>query len=588
MRQEGYPQEGEEKNTALGELFEDLYVKKQAIHPTSFNLPPDNNPSDFLCSGGPSSYFMQPIDRDKRTALKETYQAAWRRLRRIESFADGTELDQSFQLHWELGIRLDLLSNTDYFRPLDGSAWSTVPQFLQDANGTGRYTMHSADDFEHAAQRIGGFVEWADTAIRNMNDGIRNRETVSRILGERTLRVMMGHLADNARSLQDIFSEPLRDADISTTQQKSYQKLVDEVAIPTYAKLCQYMQHEYMPYCKDDDQLGLYYMANGREQYERLTRYQTSDTVTVEQVAAVAEEDYHQSLQLLEALARKLGFDSGEAITRFLLSDTAPHEDVRPFKEVEQVIAGYEDFARRVNQGLPRIFLPPDMPGKDWQLLPVTDHTAAITPATYTYTSRTFRVPIPAVDTYNAARVPKLFLHEVNPGHHAQNSVYDQLDLPKFLRHYSVYYPGVHEGWSMYAETLAPEIETPYSDWQYAARLCSKVSTAALALIDIGIHYEGWSLQQARQRTEELIPGYNASQEGIFLLRDAEWPAQIHSYVYGERAIQNLRQAAEEHIHRPFSLQQFHNILLRSGQQPLTLLRQKTILDLVGKLYADV
>jgi uncharacterized protein (DUF885 family) len=140
----------------------------------------------------------------------------------------------------------------------------------------------------------------------------------------------------------------------------------------------------------------------------------------------------------------------------------------------------------------------------------------------------------------------------------------------------------------MYAETLAPEIDTPFSDWEHAARLCSKVSTAALALVDIGIHHTGWSLQEARQHAQELIPGYDVSQENIFLLRDAEWPAQIHSYVYGEIAIRGIRQAAENHIRRPFSLQEFHSMLLRAGQQPLTLLRQKTMLELVAYLYDDV
>jgi uncharacterized protein (DUF885 family) len=588
MRTESYPEEQVSENPTLADLFEDLYTDKQAIHPVSFNMPADSNPSDFLCSGGSSSYFVQPIDRDKRADLKRLYENTWKQLQQVEepSLNNG-EVDRVAQLKWELKMRLELLANTDYLRPIDGSGWSTLPQFLQDASGEGRHSMRSEEDFEHAVDRIQGFAEWADIAVCNMDDAIRSNETVARCLGERALRVMTGHLTNNAHSLHDAFTRPFHNADISTTQQESYSKLVDTVAVPTYAMLYRYMQSEYMPYCKDDDQLGLFYMHNGPEQYERLVRYHTSDTVTVERVAAVAQEDYHESLGLLEVLARKLGFDSAETITRFLLNDTTPHEYVRPFKDVDQVTAGYTDFAQRANRGLSRIFLPQDMPNPNWQILPVTDHTAAMTIATYTKASGILRAPIPDAAKYNAARIPKLFLHEVSPGHHAQNSVYDQLELPDFLRH-TVYYPGVHEGWSMYAETLAPEIDTPFSDWEYAARLCSKVSTAALAIVDIGIHHKGWGLQEARQRAQELIPGYDASQEDIFLLRDAEWPAQIHSYVYGENAIRDIRQAAEAHIRRPFSLQEFHSMLLRSGQQPLTLLRQKTILDLLTYLYDDV
>jgi uncharacterized protein (DUF885 family) len=588
MHTESYPEEQVGENPALTNLFEDLYTGKQDIYPASFNMPANSNPSDFLCSGGSSSYFVQPIDRDKRADLKTLYVNTWKRLHQVEGpFLSNSEVDQVFQLKWELKMRLELLANTDYLRPIDGSTWSTLPQFLQDASGEGRYSMRSEEDFEHAADRIQGFAEWADIAVYNMDDAIRGNETMARCLGERALRVMTGHLTNNACGLRDAFTRPFHDATISPTQQESYSKLVDTVVVPTYAMLYRYMQSEYMPYCKDDDQLGLFYMHNGPEQYERLVRYHTSDAVTVEQVAAVAQEDYHESLGLLEALAHKLGFDSAAAITRFLLNDTTPHEHVRPFKDVSQVASAYTNFAQRVNRGLSRIFLPQDMPNPNWQILPVTDHTAAMTIATYTKASGIFRAPIPNAAKYNAARIPKLFLHEVNPGHHAQNSVYDQLELPDFLR-YAVYYPGVHEGWSMYAETLAPEIDTPFSDWEHAARLCSKVSTAALALVDIGIHHTGWSLQEARQHAQELIPGYDVSQENIFLLRDAEWPAQIHSYVYGEIAIRGIRQAAEDHIRRPFSLQEFHSMLLRAGQQPLTLLRQKTMLELVAYLYDDV
>lgn len=585
MHGEQYPLKRTTESSVLDAITEELYVGKQAIHPVSFTMAPDTDHSAFLCSGGSSSYFMQPIDRDKRADLKSHYEGMRTRLEAVDVPMTDVEYSQSTQLRWELNMRLGLLANTDYFRPIDGSAWSSLPKFMEDASGEGRHSMHSEEDFEHAANRINGFTEWAVTAMDNMDDGIRKGETMARVLGERAIRVMTGHLTDNARSLRDAFTRPLDHADIGGVQRKEYENLIDTVVVPTYSQLRQYMQFEYMPYCKENDQLGLFYMNNGPEQYQRLTRYHASDSVSVEQLAAVAEQDYHESLHTLDKLARKLGFDSAGAITQFLLNDTTPHEQVRPFTDVQQVVDGYMDFAGRVDRGLPRIFFEEDMPNDRWRLLPVTDHTASMTPATNT--NGTFRAPIPEVTRYVAPRIAKLFHHEVNPGHHAQNSIYEQLALPDFLR-YSAYYPGVHEGWAMYAETLASEIETPYSDWELAARLCSKVSTAALAMIDIGMHYEGWNLDMARQRAQELIPGYDISQEALFLLRNAEWPAQVHAYVYGERAMRDIRQAVETHIKRPVDIRLFHHLWLRAGQQPLALLRQETMFDLIEHLYDDI
>lgn len=555
----------------LDRLYTLLYERRLNIYQASAGVNPDVDPSEFVCSGGASTYFEQPIDPEKREMLRDLYNSVSLTRQMLLGRISLTPEDTFYteQLEWELSLRRELLDNTEYRKPIDGTAWSTVPQFLQDAAGTGRYAMQSYDDFEHSMNRIKGFALWADMAMHTMREGIAAKDTMPQILGARALRSMDGYLEDNARGLKNIFLNPLAAANMSTEFSRAYSQVVEKNALAVFVSLADFMRHEYLPHCRSDEQPGLFYAPDGKIQYERMVRYHTSNDTTIAQIEAISEEDYHQSLDKLKLVAQKLGFASPGALRRFILSDTTPHSEVRPFTDVEQAIERYHHIARRVQQGLPRVLLGEDMPSDNWAILPVTDHTASTTPATYS--NGIFRMPIEDITRYNTADMHKFFMHEVNPGHHVQLEMLQNMQLPHFLRYSN--YPAVREGWAMYAETLADELGAPYSDWEMAARLCSKVSTAALGIADIGVHHKGWSLSQARRFADEHIPGNDQSQEDLFLVRNIIWPAQNHAYTFGESAMHAMRDAAVMQMGKDFDVRIFHNALLRSGEKPLSMLR---------------
>lgn len=556
----------------LARLYDTVYERKLAIHQASTEPNSDVNPSTFTCSGGASLYFEQPIDQAKRQELRQLYLASLLARQAVASTAtlSPTDIFRSQQLEWELSNRISYLDNTEYRRPLDDTAWGTIPQFLQDAAGTGRYAMRSNDDFEHALCRMYGFADWAKVAVENMREGIQEADTLPQALGARVLRNMDTYLEDSGRALRDIFSQPLRAANVDERFKQTYTDAANATAIATYASLAEFMRHEYMPHCLSDDKLGLRHIPDGQEQYRRLIRYHTSSDASVEEVAAIAEESYWQSLGELKRLAQELEFGSVDELGAVLLDDTAPHDVVRPFTDVGQIMDRYMSIAERIDLGSSKIFLPQDKPGDNWRLLPVTDHTATTDPPTYT--NGTFRVPIESVTRYNAANMHMHFLHEVVPGHHAQIGLLARMKLPKFLQH-STRHNAVREGWAMYAETLADEVGAPYSNWEYAAKLTFDLTTAALSIADIGIHHEGWSLQKARRYASERIPGYHQTKENLFLTRMVAWPAQVHAYTYGATLLRDMRAATHMQMGNKFDVRVFHNAVLRAGEMPAAILK---------------
>ncbi|NMP33118.1 DUF885 domain-containing protein [Thalassotalea sp. M1531] len=127
-----------------------------------------------------------------------------------------------------------------------------------------------------------------------------------------------------------------------------------------------------------------------------------------------------------------------------------------------------------------------------------------------------------------------LFLHEAVPGHHYQSQfVEEKATCPDALAIGSTVFS---EGWGAYVETLGQQLglfkdhdSIDYAlDWQ-ALR-------AVRVLIDIGIHYEGWSDQRAQALWQTYIPEQSAIMHRE-ISRIKQWPVQVITYVYGKREI---------------------------------------------------
>ncbi|UTW54660.1 DUF885 family protein [Kordiimonas sp. SCSIO 12610] len=151
-------------------------------------------------------------------------------------------------------------------------------------------------------------------------------------------------------------------------------------------------------------------------------------------------------------------------------------------------------------------------------------------------------------DTLPEKHMDWLYLHEANPGHHYQFSYFEEhptCDLPSVVQ--STVFA---EGWGAYVETLGRELGlyTDSSSFEYA--LDWQEMRAVRVLLDIGIHFEGWSDEQARSVWMHYIP----SQQDIMdreIARIHNWPVQVITYVYGKamilREIENLKQSNPEY-----------------------------------------
>ena len=141
--------------------------------------------------------------------------------------------------------------------------------------------------------------------------------------------------------------------------------------------------------------------------------------------------------------------------------------------------------------------------------------------------------------------------------------------MPKF-RLYSGF-TAFTEGWALYSERLGLEAgmyEDPYSDF---GRLTYEMWRALRLVVDTGMHYFGWSRQQAIDLMVEnsALTLHNITTE---VDRYISWPGQALAYKTGELKIRELRARAEEKLGKSFDIRAFHDVVLGSGAVPLNVL----------------
>ncbi len=167
--------------------------------------------------------------------------------------------------------------------------------------------------------------------------------------------------------------------------------------------------------------------------------------------------------------------------------------------------------------------------------------------------------------------ITALAIHEASPGHHLQiSNVLDNQDarlLRKLLRTTSY-----TEGWALYSEKIALENGFVKSDDVKVGMLLSELFRAGRLVVDTGLHYYGWTQEDAENY---LINEAYFNHPEFEVQRYMTMPGQALSYKIGELKILELRQMAMDSLGNSFNLKDFHATILDDGYLPLSLLENK-------------
>ena len=172
---------------------------------------------------------------------------------------------------------------------------------------------------------------------------------------------------------------------------------------------------------------------------------------------------------------------------------------------------------------------------------------------------------------YNSRMIDLLSIHEGTPGHYLEG--WHSAKFPSTLR--AVLRSGMFaEGWAVYTEKMMAD--AGYLDNDPLFRLVQLkfyLRTIANAILDQGVHVDGWSREQAM----DLMVNQTFQQESEAAgkwTRAQLTSAQLPTYFVGVQEHFDLRKAMEEKQGDAFNLKAYHDQVLSYGAPPVRFVRE--------------
>ncbi|MGB1634316.1 MAG: DUF885 domain-containing protein [Flavobacteriaceae bacterium] len=568
------------ETSAISIIFEDYYKFKERINPIEAT-----KAGNFEYNNTIANYISDAYQNE----LKAEYQNFLNRLNEINL----SELRRADQLSlkvmkWDCEIKLEglqkplvVITSPMYNLPSFELTPLTQIQSLhlyvaQLGAGGSVHPFNSVKDYEDWLERIEDYLDFLDTSIEMMKEGISKKIVLPAVLTQKTIDQLEEFIVKP--TTEHLFYKPIKSLpdEISPVQRdrlaEKYKEMISKKLRPKYKELKKFLVEEYLPNSRSTS--GFVDLPHGKETYEYLIRLHTTLNLSADQIHELGKNEVKRILREMEAAKNKIGF-KGDIKAFFEFIRNSPEQ--MPFKKPEEVIDNFNSIKEKINGKLNEVF--ELSPKANFIVRRTEAFREAAASAEYVPGTKDakrpgiFYIPIPEISKYNKFSDEALFLHEAIPGHHYQLSLQQEnKELPAFLHPESM---GVFvEGWALYAESLGKELGLYEDPIQYFGMLSMEMHRAIRLVVDTGIHSKGWTREQAIQYSLE---NEAASEESIIteIERYMATPGQALSYKMGQIKIRELRAKAEQELGENFDIRTFHNQILNSGSLPLVLLEEK-------------
>jgi uncharacterized protein (DUF885 family) len=415
--------------------------------------------------------------------------------------------------------------------------------------------------------RLRAFPRIMDDAIDIAREAVTSGVVVPTIVAERALAQLDRILAlapEDSPAMIPLGDDDAAKARIAAT--------VREVLNPAHAKFRDVVRDEYLPAATET--IGMSALPDGEAMYAAEVLGWTSLDLDPKKVHELGVERFDGITAERNAIAAELGFGSpNDAI-----ADRKARGENTPASP-EALVAMAEDQVARSWDAAPSFF--GRLPRVNCQVRRVEEFREADEPFAF-YNPPTEDGSRPGIYYINAYDLPDRALHhvasvtyhEANPGHHFQIALEQEMRDRSNLRKFGAALAGSAycEGWGLYSERLADEMGLYLDAWERLGMLDNQAHRAARLITDTGIHALGWTREASIAKLEEA--GQTHTDAVIEVDRYIGMPGQALCYMIGMIEIEKAREAAREREGSAFSLRDFHDRVLATGQLPLPSFRR--------------
>ncbi|HEX8326462.1 MAG TPA: DUF885 domain-containing protein [Hymenobacter sp.] len=552
----------------LATLFDAYWEERAKLSPLSATSQGDNRYNDQLPNDQTRAF------RQQQRQFYEQYLASLQKFdRAMLSDEDRVSYD-IFQ--YEMQNRLEGLQQNTWMMPF--AQFYSLPNTLgQLGAGTGAQPFKTVKDYDNWLARVSQFPVWADSAMANFRQGMKAAVVLPRVLVLKMVPQLQAQVTTDAT--KSLFYGPITRMPASFPEADkarlttAYQQAILTQLVPTYRKLADFLQTEYLPQARTST--GLAAVPGGAAMYRYNVRSMTTTDRAPDAIYQTGLAEVKRIRTEMEAVKKQAAFQ-GELPAFFTYLNSEPK--FTPYKTPEEVLNAFRAIQAQIEPNLPKLF--GRTPKSPFEIRQTEAFRAATASAEYNRGTPDgsrpgiFYVPILDATKFNTTSgMESLFAHEAIPGHHYQLSLQQEnTALPKFRRFAS--YPAFSEGWALYCESLGPELGLYKDPYQKIGALGDEMHRAIRLVVDVGMHAKNMTREEAIKymMANEPISEQGATAE---IERYMAIPGQALAYKTGALKLRELRARYEKQLGPKFSLKAFHDEVLAGGSMPLAVLERK-------------
>jgi uncharacterized protein (DUF885 family) len=489
----------------------------------------------------------------------------------------GHELaDEGFRFPFGDAIVLDPnigFRNTPYVVNQLGGAFVDFPDFLSSRHpvATEQEAVAFADRVDEYARDLDGETErlahdraagvvapdfTLDTTIKTISGGVAERPEQSAVV----------------KALQNAVDKARLDA-----------KIVDRVTQAMTTKVLPALQRQLDELKKHraaaTADAGVWHFKDGDAYYQWALKAGTTTTRSPDEIHQLGLEQVKAIQSRMESIMAKQGMTGGTVGERMAALGKDPAQ-LYPNTAAgrEQLLAYLNNRVADIRGRLPRAFATL-VPGK-LIIKRVPPEIEAGAPGGYA-AAGSIDGKVPGqyyINLRNTAEWPRFSLptltyHEGIPGHIWQGEYANRMPLIRSMLAFNAY----SEGWALYAEQLADELEVYADDpMGQLGYLQSSSFRACRLVVDTGLHAKRWT----RDHAIDWFVSTNGDDRGSVtgeVDRYCSMPGQACGYKVGHLEILRLRDKAKTALGARYDLRTFDDALVKGGNVPMTLL--ETVID---------
>lgn len=509
---------------------------------------------------------------------------AERQLAELRATVDPAKLDDATRLSYQVFVSTEerriarhRWRNHGYRFDKDGQH-ASVPAFLINT-----HRVESESDADAYVRRLEGirplFDAQLERATAAAKAGVLSPRFVFAYVTEDAANIIKGRPFDEGPADSPLFADFRMKVGALAIDEAKRESLVAraEIALlssvePAYQSVIAWAQQMEKQATEDD---GVWKLPDGEAYYNYLLENFTTTRLTAEEIHAIGLREVARLHDDMRKLMKQVGFE-GDLPKFFEFMRTDPQFYYADSDEGRAAwLADARAHIVAMRAKLAQLFV--TLPQSEVEVRAVEPFREKSAGKAF-YQRPSFDGTRPAIfygNLYQMKEMPKyeleaLVYHEAIPGHHMQIAVAtEEKSLPRFRRLGG--YTAYSEGWGLYSERLGKEVGFYDDPWSEFGRLALELHRAVRLVVDTGLHAKRWTREQTiRYHVDNSPTGEDAAIRATerYILN----PGQATAYMIGMLKIVELRERAAAALGAKFDLREFHDLVLRTGGVPLTVL----------------